>query len=266
MDRDSDRSCMPAAATPYDVAAIRADFPILQRRVHGRPLIYLDNAATTQKPQAVIDAEADYYATTNANIHRGVHALSQQATDAYEAARAKVARFINAASTNEIVFVRGTTEAINLVAQCFARPQFAPATRSSSARWSTTRTSCRGSWPAVRRCGAARRAGRRRGRIRSRCVREAAHAAHRLVAVTHVVERDRQRRPGPAGRDARARPEHPGAARRRAGDLAPEDRRCQPRLRLLRVSGHKLFAPTGSGAVRQGTHSNGCRPTRAAAT
>ncbi|WP_409449924.1 SufS family cysteine desulfurase [Aromatoleum sp.] len=126
MDRDSDRSCMPAAATPYDVAAIRADFPILQRRVHGRPLIYLDNAATTQKPQAVIDAEADYYATTNANIHRGVHALSQQATDAYEAARAKVARFINAASTNEIVFVRGTTEAINLVAQCFARPQFAP--------------------------------------------------------------------------------------------------------------------------------------------
>jgi len=126
MDRESDRSCTPAAARPYDVAAIRADFPILRRRVHGRPLIYLDNAATTQKPQSVIDVEADYYATMNANIHRGVHALSQQATDAYEAARAKVGRFINAASTDEIVFVRGTTEAINLVAQSFARPRLAP--------------------------------------------------------------------------------------------------------------------------------------------
>jgi len=132
MEREADRSCPHALARPtalaeaYDVGAIRADFPILQRRVHGRPLVYLDNAATTQKPQAVIDIEADYYATMNANIHRGVHALSQQATDAYEAARAKVARFINAASTNEIVFVRGTTEAINLVAQCFARPQLAP--------------------------------------------------------------------------------------------------------------------------------------------
>lgn len=133
MEREADRSCPHALARPtvlaeaYDVAAIRADFPILQRRVHGRPLVYLDNAATTQKPQAVIDIEADYYATMNANIHRGVHALSQQATDAYEGARAKVARFINAASTRETVFVRGTTEAINLVAQCFARPQLAPA-------------------------------------------------------------------------------------------------------------------------------------------
>lgn len=101
----------------------RADFPILESEIHGKPLIYLDNAATTQKPQAVIDAEARYYREDNANVHRGVHALSQRATDAFEAARIKVQRFINAARSDEIVFVRGTTEAINLVAQSYARPR-----------------------------------------------------------------------------------------------------------------------------------------------
>ena len=101
----------------------RADFPILESEIHGKPLIYLDNAATTQKPQAVIDAEARYYREDNANVHRGVHALSQRATDAFEAARTKVQRFINAARSDEIVFVRGTTEAINLVAQSYARPR-----------------------------------------------------------------------------------------------------------------------------------------------
>ena len=100
----------------FDVARLREDFPILHRSVHGKPLVYLDNAATSQKPQCVIDVEARYYAELNANIHRGVHALSQQATDAYEAARDTVRRFINAARREEIVFVRGTTEAINLVA------------------------------------------------------------------------------------------------------------------------------------------------------
>jgi cysteine desulfurase/selenocysteine lyase len=100
----------------FDVARLREDFPILHRSVHGRPLVYLDNAATSQKPQCVIDGEARYYAELNANIHRGVHALSQQATDSYEAARDTVRRFINAARREEIVFVRGTTEAINLVA------------------------------------------------------------------------------------------------------------------------------------------------------
>ncbi|HEX8011121.1 MAG TPA: cysteine desulfurase [Casimicrobiaceae bacterium] len=104
----------------------RDDFPILCRRVNGKPLVYLDNGATTQKPQAVIDAESRYYAQDNANVHRGVHTLSQRATDAYEAARAKVQRFINAAAVEEIVFVRGTTEAINLVAQSYARPRFKP--------------------------------------------------------------------------------------------------------------------------------------------
>jgi len=108
------RAAMPVAA--FDVARLREDFPILHRSVHGKPLVYLDNGATSQKPQCVIDEEARYYAELNANIHRGVHALSQLATDAYEGARDTVRRFINAARREEIVFVRGTTEAINLVA------------------------------------------------------------------------------------------------------------------------------------------------------
>ena len=111
-----------SADLAFDVARLREDFPILRERVHGKPLVYLDNAATTQKPQAVIDAVVRYYAHDNGNVHRGVHTLSQKATDAYEAARSKVQRFINAGAVEEVVFVRGTTEAINLVAQSYARP------------------------------------------------------------------------------------------------------------------------------------------------
>ncbi|MBC7945558.1 MAG: cysteine desulfurase [Burkholderiales bacterium] len=103
----------------FDAEKWRADFPILRRQVNGRPLVYLDNAATSQKPQVVIDAESNYYSQTNSNIHRGVHRLSELATNQYEAARGKVRRFINAASDREIIFVRGTTEAINLVAQSY---------------------------------------------------------------------------------------------------------------------------------------------------
>lgn len=104
-----------------DVKRIREDFPILERTVHGRPLVYLDNAATSQKPRAVIEAEARYYAEENANIHRGVHWLSEKATASYEAAREKVRTFLNAASVHEIVFVRGATEAVNLVASSFGK-------------------------------------------------------------------------------------------------------------------------------------------------
>jgi len=106
----------------FDVEAIRRDFPALTQSVNGKPLIYLDNAATSQKPRAVLDALQHYYTHDNANIHRGVHALSVRATQSYEAARAKVARFIGAARTEEIVFVRGATEGVNLVAQAFCRP------------------------------------------------------------------------------------------------------------------------------------------------
>jgi cysteine desulfurase / selenocysteine lyase len=111
---------------PDTVARWRDDFPILRERVHGKPLVYLDNGATTQKPAVVIEAERDYYEHTNANVHRGVHLLSQRATAAYEAARARIARFLSAARPEEIVYVRGTTEAINLVAQSDVRPRAKP--------------------------------------------------------------------------------------------------------------------------------------------
>ena len=110
----------------WDVERIRKDFPILSQEVHGRPLVYLDNAATTQKPHAVIEALERYYAADNANVHRGVHLLSERATQAYEAARSRIRRFLNAAEDREIVFVRGTTEAINLVAQTYGRRMVGP--------------------------------------------------------------------------------------------------------------------------------------------
>ncbi len=106
-----------------DVDRVRKDFPVLEREVQGKPLAYLDNAATSQKPRAVIDALTHYYSRYNANIHRGVHTLSEEATVAYEAARGKVRDFIRAPSSEEIVFTRGTTEAINLVAQSYLRPR-----------------------------------------------------------------------------------------------------------------------------------------------
>jgi cysteine desulfurase / selenocysteine lyase len=110
-----------AAAPAYDLAGIRAQFPILSQSVRGKPLAYLDNAATTQKPRAVIDAVRRYYEEDNANVHRGVHLLSERATRAHEEARAEVARFLGVADPHEVIFVRGTTEAVNLVAQTFGR-------------------------------------------------------------------------------------------------------------------------------------------------
>jgi cysteine desulfurase/selenocysteine lyase len=106
----------------FDVQRVREEFPILHRQVRGKPLVYLDNGATTQKPRAVIEAISAYYEQSNANVHRGVHTLSEQATHAYEEARKKVRQYINAGDVREIVFVRGTTEAINLVAESFVRP------------------------------------------------------------------------------------------------------------------------------------------------
>ncbi|MEP6769011.1 MAG: cysteine desulfurase [Acidobacteriota bacterium] len=114
------------ARPPYDVEAIRKDFPILSRRVHGKPLVYLDNAATTQKPLTVLNAERDVYERIYANIHRGVHLLSVESTDAYDAVRGKVRALLNAPGTKEIIFLRGTTEAINLVAQTYGRRNVGP--------------------------------------------------------------------------------------------------------------------------------------------
>ena len=119
------RGC--SAQGPWlDVERIRKDFPILQQQVYGKPLVYLDNAATAQKPQAVLDAIRQFYSLDNSNVHRGVHLLSQRATESYEQARVKVQRFLNAAESREIIFVRGVTEAINLVAQTYGRTHVGP--------------------------------------------------------------------------------------------------------------------------------------------
>jgi cysteine desulfurase/selenocysteine lyase len=116
----------PSTTGPTQVESLRRDFPILDQEINGQPLAYLDNAASSQRPRQVIDAVSRYYEHDHANVHRGVHTLSQRATDGYERARESARRFVNAPSTREIVFVRGTTEAINLVAQSFGRPRLAP--------------------------------------------------------------------------------------------------------------------------------------------
>lgn len=113
---------MTTNASGFDVARIREDFPILDQMVNGKPLIYLDNAATTQKPQVVIDALVNYYTSDNSNVHRGVHTLSQRATEDFDIGRSKARQFLNAGSDQEIIFVKGTTDGINLVAQSYARP------------------------------------------------------------------------------------------------------------------------------------------------
>src|SRR6266487_6450362 len=107
---------IPSRKKMIDWESIRSDFPILHQKVHGQPLIYFDNAATTQKPRAVLDALRNYYEHDNANVHRGIHELSNRATAAFEGARTRAAKFINARNAEEIIFTRGTTEGINLVA------------------------------------------------------------------------------------------------------------------------------------------------------
>jgi len=114
------------ATSAFDVARIREDFPVLQQMVNGKPLVYLDNAATSQKPQSVIDTLVHYYSADNSNVHRGVHTLSQRATEDYDAARSKARQFLNAASDQEIIFVKGTTDGINLVAHSYGRQHLGP--------------------------------------------------------------------------------------------------------------------------------------------
>ncbi|HEY3583069.1 MAG TPA: aminotransferase class V-fold PLP-dependent enzyme, partial [Casimicrobiaceae bacterium] len=122
-----DAEVIRAASPPrLDVAALRRDFPILAERVNGKPLVYLDNAATTQKPASVIDALDAYYRHENANVHRGVHTLSQRATDDYEAARARIAGFIGGVATEEVIYTSGTTGGLNLVAQSYGRNVLRP--------------------------------------------------------------------------------------------------------------------------------------------
>src|SRR4051812_31168166 len=110
-------SSAPVTTKPIDWASLRADFPILDQKVNGHPLVYFDNAATSQKPNAVIDAIRKYYEKDNSNVHRGIHELSNRSTAAFEASRDRVSKFINASKPEEIIFTRGTTESINLIAQ-----------------------------------------------------------------------------------------------------------------------------------------------------
>lgn len=121
---------LTSVKSTFDVTAIRQDFPVLSEMPYGKPLVYFDNAATSQKPQVVIDALVNYYSHYNANVHRGVHFLSQKASDAFDAVREKVRSFINAATEREIIFVRGTTEGVNLVAATYGRKIFSKEIRS----------------------------------------------------------------------------------------------------------------------------------------
>lgn len=118
-----------------DIKTIRGQFPVLDQKINGKPLVYFDNAATTQKPKQVINALIDYYQGYNANIHRGIHTLAERATSAFEETRAAIARFINAPSSDEVIFTYGTTDSINLVAQTFGRSSIGKGVKSLSVRW-----------------------------------------------------------------------------------------------------------------------------------
>src|SRR5262249_55727151 len=122
--RNSMSTLTSAVSPAFDLDKVRADFPVLTQKVHGKPLVYLDNAATSQKPRSVIDAIVKFYEVDCANIHRGVHELSQRSTAAYEETRAKTKKFLNARSKHEIIFVRGATEGINLVTSSWGRAHF----------------------------------------------------------------------------------------------------------------------------------------------
>ena len=240
------RACAASTSTPS-----AATSPSCGEQVHGRPLIWLDNAATTQKPQSVIDRLVHFYRHENSNIHRAAHELAARATDAYEEAREKVRRFLNASSADEIVFVRGATEAINLVAQSWGRQNIGAGDEivitwlehhANIVPWQQL---CTGDGRA-----SARRSGRRSRPGAARRVREAARPAHAAGRVHPGLERARHHHAGAAdGRDgapvrrARAGRRRPGASRTCAIDVQALD--CD----LYVFSGHKVFAPTGIGVL-----------------
>ena len=248
---------MASSATTFDVAAIRADFPALHQLVHGQPLVYLDNAATTQKPRSVLDAIRHYYEHDNANVHRGVHALSERATDAYEAARETVRAFVNAASVREIVFTRNATEAINLVARAWGDANVragdevlitAMEHHSNIVPWQLlcARTGAR----------AARRADRRSRRSRDGRVRAAADADGRRWSRSSTCRTRSARSIRSTRSCAGARRRRGGAHRRIAGGVSHADRRAGARRRLLRLhrpqglrpDRHRRALRAGSGA------------------
>ena len=220
-------------AAPYDVETIRRDFPILSRTVYGKPLVYLDNGASAQKPKAVIDAVTHAYTDEYANVHRGLHFLSNAATEKYEEAREIVRRFLNAAQPDEIIFTKNATEAINLVAASYGM---------DVRRGRRDRALDHGA-PLQHRAvefpprAEGRRhqmgAGRRRRHLPDRRIREAADRPDEDRRHHPHVERPRHGRAGEGGVPDRACPRHPGAGRRQPGRGASASRRARRRLRLL---------------------------------
>jgi len=243
-------AAVPQRPAAYDVARIRADFPVLARLVHGHPLAYLDNAASAQQPAAVIEAVAGYARGHHANVHRGVHTLSQEATALYEGARERVRRFVNAASPSEIVFVRGTTEAINLVAQSYARPRLQPGDE-VVVTWLEHHSNIV-PWQLVcAQTGAVLRAAPidRRGVVDADAWRAMLGPRTRLVALAHVSNALGTVLPAAEMiREARAR----GIA------TVVDGAQAAPHLAVdvqalgcdfYAFSGHKMYAPTGIGAL-----------------
>jgi cysteine desulfurase/selenocysteine lyase len=235
------------AASGYDVERIRRDFPILSRRVHGKPLVYLDNAATTHKPSAVIETTKSFYEHSYANIHRGVHTLSVEASDAYEMAREKARAFINAAESREIVFVRGTTEGINLVAQTYGRSKVgrgdevvisALEHHSNIVPW----RSC-----AKRRARSAGRADRRARTDPPGRAGEAPFGEDAHPGVSHL-QRARHRQPRRPDRRDGACARRPGPRGRRAGGAADPGGRAGLDADFYRSRGTRC-TPTGVGVL-----------------
>ena len=240
----------PISDRAFDPYLFRRDFPILQEQVHGRPLVWLDNAATTQKPQAVIDRLSYFYEHENSNIHRAAHTLAARSTDAYEAAREKVAPLPQRAVRDSIVFVRGTTEAINLVARAWGRRNVSEGDE-IVITWLEHHANIV-PWQLLCPRRARRCASRRSttAAMISRGVREAARPADALVVVHPGLERARHDHAGARdGRDG-ASPRRPRAGRRRPGRLATCRSTCRRSAADFYVfSGHKVFAPTGIGVL-----------------
>jgi len=240
----SERTCA------YDAGSIRDEFPILAQEVNGKPLVYLDNAATTQKPAAVIDAVCDYYRNYNSNIHRGVHTLSQRATEAYELARAKLMAFLGAESPSEIIFLRGATEGVNLVSQAWLRPLLEPGDEiilsemehhSNIVPWQLLREQA-GAVLRVAPIG-------ENGEVDLRGYEELFSDRTRFVSLTHVsnalgtINPIRQMVASARERGVPVLVDGAQAAAHQA--VSMEELGCD----FYTVSGHKMYGPTGIGAL-----------------
>ena len=239
-----------STAPSFDVEKVRRDFPVLHQSVHGKPLVYLDNAATTQKPLAVIEAIENYYRHDNSNIHRGVHALSERATEHYEKARVAVQRFLNAADSKEIIFTRGTTESINLVAQTYGRKHVgagdevlitAMEHHSNIVPWQIL---CEEKGATLRVAPI-----NDRGELRLEEFEKLLGAKTRFVAVSHLSN---------ALGTINPLREMIGMAHARNVPVLVDGAQAAPRMRVdvqaldcdfYAISGHKMYAPTGIGVL-----------------